>query len=108
MIVTGIHPVLNELASPTAFALDGQSMIDAEEMIDASGREVVGVMHSHPTSEAAPSERDVHDAARYDPAGTLVHLIVSMQGFAPTIRAFRYAGSAGAPVECDLVVSDRS
>lgn len=88
--------------------MDGQSMIDAEEAIETSGRQVVGVMHSHPTSEAAPSARDVRDAAVYDPAGTFVHLIVSMQGFAPVIRAFRYAGPGDATFECDVVVADRS
>jgi proteasome lid subunit RPN8/RPN11 len=106
VIVTGVHPVLNELRSPTAFALDGQSMIDAEEAIDASGGQVVGVMHSHPTSEAAPSPRDVRDAQRYDPTGNFVHVIVSMQGFAPVIRGFRYTGPNGAVVEFDLVVAD--
>lgn len=108
VLVTGVHPVLNDRRSATTFAMDGQSMIDAEEAIEGSGRQVVGVMHSHPTSEAAPSERDVRDAAVYDPAGTFVHLIVSMQGFAPVIRAFRYGGPGGVAVEYDLVVGDRS
>lgn len=83
-------------------------MIDAENAIDASGFAVVGVMHSHPTSEAAPSHRDVRDAQRYDPASNLIHLIVSMQGFAPTIRGYRYSEPDDAPVEYDLVVCDHS
>ena len=73
-----IVPVSNSLQSPTAFALDGAGMIEAEERIDKSGDEVIGVWHSHPTSEAVPSATDLRDAERYDPFAVFVHVIVSM------------------------------
>lgn len=90
--VRAVHPIRNALASPTAFALDGQGMIDAEQRIDAEGHQVVGVFHSHPASAAVPSVRDVDDAKRYDPNSAYLHVLVSMQGFVPTIRAYRFDG----------------
>ena len=85
-----IHPVKNSLASATAFALDGAGMIAAEDRIDAAGNELIGVWHSHPTSAPIPSDTDLADASRYDPAGVFVHVLVSMQGFAPQVRAYQY------------------
>lgn len=105
---TGIHPVANALASPTAFSLDGAGMIAAETRIDEQGERVIGVMHSHPTSQAYPSVRDLADAEKYDPHAAFVHLIVSMQGFTPTLRAFRYVNATDDPVELVLVSSDAS
>ena len=66
-------------------------MLNVEREIDEAGLVVVGVMHSHPTSEATPSATDLADARVYDPQAVFVQVIVSMQGFAPTIRAWRYA-----------------
>jgi len=85
-----VHPVQNSLRSPVAFALDGQSMIDAEERIHANGQEIVAVFHSHPAGAAKPSATDREDAAIYDPQGHFIHVIISMQGFVPQIRAWRY------------------
>ncbi len=85
-----VHPVKNSLASPTAFALDGAAMIDAETRIDDSGNEVIGVWHSHPTSAPVPSMVDLANAAVYDPNGVFLQLVVSMQGFAPVVRAYLY------------------
>ena len=94
--VTSVHPVKNSLASPTRFALDGQGMIDAEHKIDDADEMLVGAWHSHPTSSPVPSETDLADAAIYDPSGSMLQVLVSMQGFAPQVRAYRY-GAADDP-----------
>ncbi len=88
----------NSLASPTAFALDGAEMIAAEDRVDAAGDELIGVWHSHPTSEAVPSATDLADAAIYDPNATLLQVLVSMQGFAPQVRAYRYETDPADPL----------
>ena len=85
-----IRPVPNRLDSPSHFELDGAAMLRAEDAISGDGLQVVGVYHSHPASEARPSARDVSDALVFDPRHYFVHLIASMQGFAPTVRAWRY------------------
>lgn len=103
--VEAIHSVANSLRSPTSFALDGEEMMAAERAIDAAGQALVGVWHSHPTSAAAPSPRDLEDARRYDPNAGFVQVIVSMQGFSASVRAFRYDPDGGAPRELDVILS---
>ena len=98
--VVSVHSVANSLGSPRAFALDGLGMINAEDEVEAAGQEVVGIFHSHPATAAVPSLRDLDDAHRYDPFAVMIHLIVSMQGFAPQLRVYRYADLA--PVELSL------
>lgn len=103
--VEAFHSVANALRSPTSFALDGEEMMAAERAIDAAGQTLVGVWHSHPTSAAAPSPHDLNDAHGYDPNAELVQVIVSMQGFSPSVRAFRYDPDGGAPRELDVILS---
>ena len=98
---SGLYPVENALMSPTAFALDGQSMIDAEKRIETDGYEILGVYHSHPTSPPEPSKRDRRDAAEYDPFGYLIHLIVSLASEEAEIRAWIYTD--GQAVGLDLI-----
>ena len=86
-LVVGVR---NSAKSPDRFALDGAEMLAAEDRIEHAGLEVVGIAHSHPVSEAKPSDTDLADAVTYDPESSLVHVIVSMQGFTPAIRAWRY------------------
>ncbi len=100
--VREVYGVQNALLSPTAFALDGQSMIDAERQIEEDGLELLGVFHSHPTSPAVPSPRDRGDAGSYDPFGYLAHLIVSLARDEPEVRAWSY-GTDGQSMELDII-----
>ena len=72
----------NERASPYGYALDGRSLLAANELDDA-GFEVV-IYHSHPRSPAEPSQTDINLA--YYPDWRYV--IVSLAG-EPEIRAWR-------------------
>ncbi len=101
--VVDLVPIANSLASPSSFALEGQAMLDAEIRIDAAGRHTIGVYHSHPTSEARPSPTDVADAVGYDPDHVLVHLLASLQGFAPTVRAWRFGPTVAECVELPIL-----
>ena len=101
-LVVAFEPVENAAHSPTRFELDGGGMLAAERTIEDRGAEVMGVMHSHPTSPAWPSDTDVRDAAVYDPAGVFVHVIVSLADSTPDVRAFRLVGERRVP--CALFV----
>lgn len=90
--VTRFVPVTNAAQSTTNFELDGAGMLAAETAIERSGDDVVGVMHSHPATEAWPSPTDLRDAAVYDPSAQFVHLIVSLAADRPVVRAFRLDG----------------
>jgi len=64
---------------------------------------LVGVMHSHTHTQAYPSPTDVADAARSDPFGTWVFVIVSLEHPDPELRAFRILDGAITEVPVDEV-----
>ncbi len=101
-----LEPVANTSPDPRRFALDPAGMLIAEDRIDDAGLRVVGVMHSHPAGEAVPSPTDLDDAAGFDPDSAFVHLIVSMQGFVPTARLWRFPGANG-PADPTEIPLDR-
>lgn len=94
--------VANEAASPTRFVLEPRQMLDAEAQLDASGREVVAVMHSHVDTSPYPSATDLADAQRYDPDATLLHVIVSLRHPEPAMRCYSFAKGQVTEVRIDL------
>ena len=83
------HAVDNAAASAMRFELDGQQMLDLERGLDASGRDLVGIVHSHVDTSPYPSPTDVADSGSYDPRGAFRHLIVSLRHAEPAMRAYR-------------------
>ena len=53
------YPMTNTANSSQIYELDGSEMLDAEAAADGSGRQVLGVMHSHTHTTAYPSPTDV-------------------------------------------------
>ena len=90
--VDDFHPMAN-VADPDEawklYLLDGQEMLDVEAEADVTGRTVLGVMHSHTHTTAYPSPTDVADAARFDPFGAWIFVIVSLKHSDPVLRAYR-------------------
>ena len=91
-LVDAFHPMRNAAESSTLFALDGQELLDLERAADNTGREVVGVMHSHTETSPYPSPTDVRDSGRFDPMGTYRHVIVSLRQGEPALRCFTITG----------------
>jgi proteasome lid subunit RPN8/RPN11 len=89
--------VPNLSADHNRFLLDPEAHIRVRRDARNRGLAVVGYYHSHPRSPAEPSARDVAEAA--DPAA--VHVIVSLEADAPSLRAFTIAG--GGFVELPVV-----
>ena len=70
--LTAFFPAENEFASPMRFRIAAQDQIRIYTEIDERGEEVA-IFHSHPNTEAAPSQTDINLAANWpDP----VYLIV--------------------------------
>ena len=44
--------------SPTTFTISSEQLIEAYEMAETKDMEIVGIFHSHPTSDAYPSNTD--------------------------------------------------
>ncbi len=82
-VVSRYLPVVNELQSPTAFATEPASLFAAFKAMRAAGDDVLGVVHSHPTTAAIPSRRDL-DQNTYGP--NVVWAIVSFADTEPVVR----------------------
>ena len=89
----------NEFESPMRFQIDSRDQIRITNAIEESGDEIGAIFHSHPNSEAAPSQTDVN-LARWWPG--VLWVICSLAEEEPVVRAFRIEGSE--VEEVDLVV----
>ena len=65
--------------------MDAQQQIDAMRTMRESNQDLFAIYHSHPNSEASPSERDLDEATYYE----ILYIIISLstQGD-PEIRGF--------------------
>ena len=80
------------------FRIAAQDQIRIYNEIDERGEEVA-IFHSHPKTEAAPSQTDVNLAVDWPGA---IWVICSLAGAEPVVRAFRIEGPR--VEEIDLVV----
>ncbi|HKJ88200.1 MAG TPA: M67 family metallopeptidase [Gammaproteobacteria bacterium] len=87
-----IHlPVENALHSDGAFDMDPAGLIAAMRRIRESGRELVGIYHSHPHGPAFPSATDV--ASNQYPE--VIHGIIGREEGEWRLRVFRLDGEVG-------------
>ncbi len=76
----------NEFASPMRFQIDSRDQIRITNEIEGRGEEIGAIFHSHPNSEAEPSQTDVN-LARWWPG--VLWVICSLADSEPVVRAFR-------------------
>ena len=110
--VEEVFPGRNVDGTPkTRYMMDPQDELRAFRLMDERGWDLVAIYHSHPETEAYPSETD-RNRARDDQNRPLFpgarHMIVSLREPAkPDVRAFRLDGADSATVvaEEDVVVT---
>jgi proteasome lid subunit RPN8/RPN11 len=78
------YPLVNAAASPLEYVSDARSMFEAVRDMRRRGLDVVGVYHSHPTSEPVPSRKDLQ--RNYSP--DVVNFIISLKDGTPRIRGW--------------------
>jgi [CysO sulfur-carrier protein]-S-L-cysteine hydrolase len=94
-----VHRARNEFASPMRFNVHPQDLIRITTEIEDRGQELAAIYHSHPRSDAYPSQTDINLAANWpDP----VWLICSLAGSEPVVRAFRIRAGGVEEVELDV------
>ena len=84
-VVTARFAVGNDLASPTAYHTNARDLLAAFRAMREGNLDVLAVYHSHPTSDAVPSRRDVAENTYGD---SVVHLIVGLAHEKPDVRAW--------------------
>jgi [CysO sulfur-carrier protein]-S-L-cysteine hydrolase len=97
--VEEVFPGRNVDETPrTRYVMDPRDQLRAFRLMDERGWDLVGIYHSHPETEAYPSETDksraLYPEARY--------VIVSLQEPSnPQVRAFRLLDGAGGKKRVD-------
>lgn len=83
--VLKIYPTDNEKKSEVAYVVDGKQLIRATKEIDQNGWEMNLIYHSHPATEAYPSQTDISLA--YYPDS--FYMIVTLKDKTPRARVFK-------------------
>ena len=99
--VCSLYRIPNIAEEPeTTFFMDPQSQIAALRTMRQYRESLCAIYHSHPHSEAIPSDRDRNMAAY---PGT-TYLILSLLGDEPELRAYFFDGDDFLPMQ--LIVTD--
>lgn len=89
-VITGTYPAKNSLASTTAYEIAPAELFRIFREMRAKGLEHLGIYHSHPHSENAPSPTDIQSAFYPETP----YLIISPQaGAERPVRAFLIRGA---------------
>ncbi|MEI7888315.1 MAG: M67 family metallopeptidase [Actinomycetes bacterium] len=83
--VLRFYPCVNEAQSSKLYTVPGKAFLQADRDAEASGWQILGVMHSHTHTDAYPSPTDVAQAP--DPDWHFV--IVSLRDDLPSLRSYR-------------------
>ena len=80
-----VHRAVNAAASPLRYEMEPKEQLRIEMGIEAAGRELGAIYHSHTRSEPYPSQTDVNLA--FHPHA--LYVIVGLAGGEPDVRAYR-------------------
>lgn len=70
-------------ASPTSYLMDGKEVLEVLQALDQNGLIVSAIFHSHPTTAARPSQRDINEAHV-----SVLYLIMSLSADKPELRGY--------------------
>ena len=85
-VITEVLPARNVLASATAYEIEPAELFALFRRMRAEGLDHLGIYHSHPRGENAPSPRDV-ERAFYPQAACFI--LSPLASAARPVRAFR-------------------
>ena len=89
----------NEFAHRMRYRISADEMFRIYRLADARGEEMLAFYHSHPRSEAYPSQTDINEAAGLPES---LHLICSLEDpDNPVVRCFTIRGNEVEEVELD-------
>jgi [CysO sulfur-carrier protein]-S-L-cysteine hydrolase len=97
--VTDVVALRNVHASPYRFEADGMELFRAMERLEEEGKELVAIYHSHPRTEAYPSQTDQALSAGYP---GLDWIIVGHVQSGPVVRTFVVTPDAVEEVELEV------
>ena len=99
-LITAILPATNALASATAYAIAPRELFEMFRRMRSEGLEHLGIYHSHPRGENAPSPRDIAEA--HYPEAAYFILSPEVRAERP-VRAFRICDRKVSELTIDIV-----
>ena len=97
--ITHHRPMKNILESNVRYEMEARELFEFFRNLRAANQKHLGIYHSHPVSEAYPSETDVRESFYPNCA----YFIVSLKNpHSPLVRAFRLPGDGAE----ELVISE--
>ena len=97
------YPLVNALASPVEFLSD-DSIAAAHRAMREAGLEELAIYHSHPTSPAIPSRKDL-EANEQTYRDTAMTLIISLEEGEPAMQGWWLTAVDYRPAEWKIVES---
>jgi [CysO sulfur-carrier protein]-S-L-cysteine hydrolase len=99
-VISAVFPAKNVLQSAKAYEIAPEELFDLFRRIRSEGLEHLGIYHSHPNGENAPSPLDIERAFYPDAA----YLIISVRPAAPQpIRAFRIIDGQARELSVEII-----
>ena len=95
-VITIHQPMRNVLESKVRYAMEPRELFQFFKNLRAANQRHLGIYHSHPASEAYPSETDVRESFYPNCAYFIVSLRTSGS---PEVRAFQIANAVVAELE---------
>ncbi|MDD2554032.1 MAG: M67 family metallopeptidase [Desulfotomaculaceae bacterium] len=93
---TVFYPVVNTEKSPVSYLMDLKELVNVTRNLRTIDQEMVAIFHSHPRSQAFPSDKDVELALH-----NKTYLILSLKD-APELRGFKIDRENGAIREVQI------
>jgi [CysO sulfur-carrier protein]-S-L-cysteine hydrolase len=96
-LAAAVERAENEFAHAMRYRISADEMFRIYKLADARGEEMLAFYHSHPRSEAYPSQTDINEAKGLPES---LHLICSLEEpDKPVVRAFKITGNDVEEVE---------
>lgn len=95
-VVAQVYPMTNVEDSPIGYSMDPKEQLQIEKQMRQRGQRMVGIFHSHTSSDAYPSSVDVSLAISPDISYVLVSLKDQAQ---PDVKSYRIEGTTITPEE---------
>jgi proteasome lid subunit RPN8/RPN11 len=92
-LVSDHYPMANSDQSNEHFMMEPKEQFGVVKELRAKGKVMLAIYHSHPETPARPSAEDIRLALTPD----VSHVIISLAGEAPEIKAYRIEGGVVTP-----------
>ena len=98
-VATHVERAENEFADRMRYRIAPDELMRLTKVADSRGEDIIATYHSHPRSEAYPSQTDVNEVRMWDES---LHLICSLSDpRSPVVRAFAIRGTDVEELEID-------